>query len=46
MATPLPAPKLIDPQYNIDALDSVAMSEAERQRVYSGTAREFLGLKS
>ncbi len=34
----------IDPQYNIDALDSVAMSEAERQRIYSGTARELFQL--
>ncbi|HEV2198828.1 MAG TPA: amidohydrolase family protein [Bryobacteraceae bacterium] len=34
----------IDPQYNIDALDSVAMTEAERQRVYSGTARELFDL--
>lgn len=34
----------IDPQYNIDALDSVALTEAERQRIYSGNAREFFGL--
>ena len=34
----------IDPQYNIDALDSVALSEAERQRIYSGTARELFQL--
>ena len=34
----------IDPQYNIDALDSVALTEAERQRIYSGTARELFQL--
>ena len=34
----------VDPQYNIDALDSVPLTEAERQRIYSGTARELFGL--
>lgn len=34
----------IDPQYNIDALDSVPLSEAERRRIYAGTARELFQL--